>query len=66
MCVCVRACVCVLCVCVFSSGNSFFKKDPVPFYELVKELIPKDLSPSLTHYFLKLLEKKQVLRRVYT
>jgi len=44
----------------------FFKKNPAPFYTLAKEIFPGNHKPTQTHYFLKLLEEKKVLRRVYT
>jgi len=45
---------------------SYFKKNPKPFYALVKELFPEKLTATDTHRFLALLHKKGVLRRVYT
>ncbi|CAH7672392.1 DHS-like NAD/FAD-binding domain-containing protein [Phakopsora pachyrhizi] len=44
----------------------YFLKNPEAFYKLTKELYPGRFIPSLTHYFLRLLELKGVLRRVFT
>ncbi|CAI4054656.1 hypothetical protein SUVZ_16G2650 [Saccharomyces uvarum] len=44
----------------------FFKSDPLPFYTLAKELYPGNFEPSKFHYFLKLLQDRNLLRRIYT
>jgi len=44
----------------------YFKKNPKPFYTLAKELYPGKYKPTLSHFFLRLLEKKKLLQRVYT
>ncbi|KAH3903092.1 related to NAD-dependent protein deacetylase HST2 [Saccharomycodes ludwigii] len=44
----------------------FFKNNPVPFYILAKELYPGNFKPSKFHYFMKLMEDKNRLHRVYT
>ena len=44
---------------------SYFKKEPKPFFKLAKQLYGH-YSPSPTHYFLKLLHEKKILRRIYT
>lgn len=44
----------------------FFKDNPAPFYLLAKELFPGNFEPTPTHRFLKLLDEKGILRRVYT
>ena len=46
----------------------FFKKDPGPYYDLCKDIkYPKDgVKPTNAHYFMKLLEVKNLLLRVYT
>ena len=44
----------------------FFKTNPKPFIHLAKELYPGQYKPSTTHYFIKLLQEKQKLLRVYT
>lgn len=44
----------------------FFQSDPLPFYTLAKELYPGNFEPSKFHYFLKLLQDRNVLRRIYT
>lgn len=45
---------------------SFFKDNPSPFYRLAKELLPGRYRPTLTHYLLPLLAKKELLLRSYT
>ncbi|KJH43696.1 transcriptional regulator, Sir2 family [Dictyocaulus viviparus] len=45
---------------------SFFHRNPKPFFALAKELLPDNLKPTLCHYFVRLLEKKGLLRRWYT
>ncbi|UYV82765.1 SIRT2 [Cordylochernes scorpioides] len=44
----------------------FFKKNPVPFFQLAKELYPGKFKPTLSHYFIKLLHEKKLLLRLYT
>ena len=44
----------------------FFDQNPYPFFRLAGELFPGKFRPTPTHYFLTLLEHKQVLRRVFT
>ncbi|GJJ70858.1 NAD+-dependent protein deacetylase sirtuin 2 [Entomortierella parvispora] len=45
---------------------AFFKESPQPFYKLAKELYPGRYRPTLTHYLLPLLAKKNLLLRSYT
>lgn len=45
---------------------SFFRKKPEPFFDLCKELFPERLKPTVCHYFVRLLEKKGILRRWFT
>ncbi|KAJ2718233.1 NAD-dependent protein deacetylase sirtuin-2, partial [Coemansia sp. Benny D115] len=45
---------------------SYFKKNPKPFYVLAKELYPGQFVPTQSHFFVKLLAEKNVLRRHYT
>ncbi|EIW72029.1 hypothetical protein TREMEDRAFT_22252, partial [Tremella mesenterica DSM 1558] len=49
---------------VFDLG--FFKKNPKPFWTLAKELYPGRHLPTPTHYFIRLLEEKGLLRRLFT
>ena len=44
----------------------YFKKDPTPFYHLVRELFPEKLTPTPTHNLLTLLHEKGLLKRIYT
>merc|ERR1719174_383987 len=45
---------------------SFFREKPAPFYKWVSENWPGAHEPSLTHYFLSLLNKRGKLLRCYT
>lgn len=45
---------------------SYFKRNPAPFYDLARELWPGQYSPTLSHWFLRLLHEKGLLTRVYT
>eukprot|EP00762_Andalucia_godoyi_P000959 ANDGO_03736.mRNA.1 NAD-dependent protein deacetylase Sirt2 len=44
----------------------YFRENPFPFYMLARELMPGQYHPSHAHFFMKLLEEKGVLRRVYS
>ena len=44
----------------------YFRESPQPFYTLAKELYPGHYLATLTHYFIKLLELKGKLKRVFT
>uniref|UniRef100_A0AC35TG04 NAD-dependent protein deacetylase n=1 Tax=Rhabditophanes sp. KR3021 TaxID=114890 RepID=A0AC35TG04_9BILA len=44
----------------------FFEENPEPFFTLAKELFPEGLKPTLCHYFIKLVEKKGLLKRCFT
>ncbi|KAK7208561.1 putative histone deacetylase-like protein [Myxozyma melibiosi] len=44
----------------------YFRKQPEAFYTLAQELYPGKFKPTLFHSFLKVLEEKGILRRVYT
>lgn len=44
----------------------FFRENPRPFYELAHELYPGNFAPTKTHAFLKVLEEKNMLLRVFT
>ena len=45
---------------------AYFKERPEAFCALARELAPGNFRPTATHYFLALLERKRVLRRVFT
>ncbi|KAI9633858.1 DHS-like NAD/FAD-binding domain-containing protein, partial [Dioszegia hungarica] len=49
---------------VFELG--YFKKNPVPFWTLAKDLYPGKYLPTPTHYFLTLLHRRSVLLRTFT
>ncbi|KAK7874399.1 hypothetical protein R5R35_001495 [Gryllus longicercus] len=45
----------------------YFTQNPVPFFRICKEMYPKlKVKPTLTHYFIKLLDDKGLLLRHYT
>jgi len=45
----------------------FFLKNPRPFFELAKELVPTGkYFPNESHFFIKILHDKGVLKKVYT
>lgn len=44
----------------------FFKKDPKPFYTLAEELFPGKFAPTKFHYMVRILQEKNLLKRVYT
>ena len=45
---------------------SQFKKNPEPFYHLVRDLFPSELVATPTHKFFTLLHNKNILHRIYT
>ena len=49
---------------VFEGG--YFRQNPLPFYGLIRELFPSTLTPTTTHKFFSLLNKKGILSRIYT
>ncbi|OWZ05552.1 hypothetical protein PHMEG_00022339 [Phytophthora megakarya] len=44
----------------------YFREDPAPFFEVVRNAFANSPKPSPTHWFLKLLQDKKKLLRVYT
>lgn len=44
----------------------FFRENPEPFFQLAKSMLPSTMKPTPSHYFIKLLQEKEVLSRVYT
>ncbi|XP_065168312.1 NAD-dependent protein deacetylase sirtuin-2 [Atheta coriaria] len=44
----------------------YFHHNAKPFFSLAKELYPGSFKPTKSHYFIKLLEEKQLLLRHYT
>lgn len=44
----------------------FFRRNPLPFFDLAKELYPSNFNPTPTHFFIKLLSEKGILRRCYS
>lgn len=44
----------------------FFRENPAPFYVLAKELYPGQFYPTVSHAFVALLEKKGLLRMLFT
>lgn len=45
---------------------SYFKNNPAPFYDLSRSLLPKRLRPTLSHYFVRLLNDKGYLLRCFS
>ncbi|KAJ2780791.1 NAD-dependent protein deacetylase sirtuin-2 [Coemansia javaensis] len=44
----------------------YFRRQPKPFYVLAKELYPGQFAPTPSHFFVKLLAERGLLRRHYT
>lgn len=44
----------------------FFRENPKPFFLLAKELYPQKFTPTPTHYFLRLLNEKNKILRIFT
>ncbi|KAB8299061.1 hypothetical protein EYC80_001186 [Monilinia laxa] len=44
----------------------FFRENPAPFYILAKELYPGQFYPTVSHAFVALLERKGLLRMLFT
>lgn len=44
----------------------YFKENPLPFFQLAKEMYPGSFAPTPTHAFIRLLQDKGVLRRCFT
>jgi len=45
---------------------SYFRENPQPFYMLAKELYPGQFYPTITHSFIALLGRKNLLRMLFT
>jgi len=48
--------------------RDFFRSNPTPFFKLAKDLIPNvdKYKPNKVHYFIRLLQDKNMLHRLYT
>ncbi|CAL8094567.1 unnamed protein product [Calicophoron daubneyi] len=44
----------------------YFKSNPKPFFEVARRLYRPHAKPTLSHYFIRLLNDKKILRRHYT
>ena len=44
----------------------YFVRNPIPFYQFCKEIYPGKYPPCLAHHFLKFLQDRGILLRVYT
>lgn len=44
----------------------FFQEEPAPFFKISKALLPDKFKPTYTHYMLRLLHDKGLLKRHYT
>ncbi|KNC77806.1 hypothetical protein SARC_09745 [Sphaeroforma arctica JP610] len=49
---------------IFDIG--FFEKNPVPFFSLAKSLFPGNFKPTYTHFFVRMLQEKSLLKRCFT
>ncbi|KAK5714488.1 Sir2 histone deacetylase Hst2 [Elasticomyces elasticus] len=49
---------------VFDIG--YFKENPEPFYSLASEIYPGKFRPTITHYFIRLLNDKGLLLKLFT
>lgn len=45
---------------------SYFKNNPAPFYDLSRTLLPDELQPTLSHYFVRLIHEKGFLLRCFS
>ncbi|KAJ7357403.1 hypothetical protein OS493_024914 [Desmophyllum pertusum] len=45
---------------------NFFRSNPEPFFTLAKELYPGTFKPTISHYFIKFLNDRELLLRNYT
>ncbi|SPN99987.1 related to NAD-dependent histone deacetylase [Cephalotrichum gorgonifer] len=45
---------------------AFFRENPEPFYVLAKELYPGNFHPTVSHAFISLLAKKNLLHKLFT
>ncbi len=47
--------------------KSYFRRNPVPFFRLAKELMPniEKYKPNKIHYFIRLLQDKKILHRYF-
>lgn len=45
---------------------SYFRQHPEPFFQLARQLFPVNIRPTPSHFFLKLLHEKGLLKRIYT
>mmetsp|Transcript_8925 Transcript_8925/g.23196 ORF Transcript_8925/g.23196 Transcript_8925/m.23196 type:complete len:558 (-) Transcript_8925:110-1783(-) len=45
---------------------TYFRENPLPFFQLAKEMYPGKFAPTPTHVFLRLLQDKKLLRRCFT
>ncbi|KAI4202683.1 MAG: hypothetical protein LQ350_002349 [Teloschistes chrysophthalmus] len=45
---------------------SYFRTNPLPFYTLAHELYPGKYSPTISHYFIRLLSDKGLLLKLFT
>lgn len=45
---------------------SYFREKPEPFYVLAKELYPGQFNPTISHSFISLLDKKDLLHQLFT
>jgi NAD-dependent deacetylase sirtuin 3 len=48
--------------------KEYFRRNPRPFFKIAKDLLPnkKQYKPNKIHYFIRLLQEKKILHRLYT
>ena len=48
--------------------KEYFKRNPKPFFRIAKDLLPnkRQYKPNKIHYFIRLLQEKKILHRLYT
>lgn len=44
----------------------YFNINPFPFFDIARSIIPRELKPTRTHSFLRMLHDKGVLQRIFT
>ncbi|KAH7701841.1 transcriptional regulatorSir2 family protein, partial [Aphelenchoides avenae] len=49
---------------IFEIG--FFKRNPEPFFQFAKDLFPEKLKPTPSHYLIRMMQDKGLLRRCYS
>lgn len=48
------------------NSRSFYNVNPLPFWKIVKNILQINAKPTASHWFIRLLQDKGLLRRLYT